>query len=183
MNKDILLHICCAPCATSVLVKLREAGYSVFGYFYNPSIHPWKELQRRLDALKSWAPQVDLPVVYRDDYEPEKNIRMLLDAHNRCQACFNDRLLATACETARQGKKKFTTTLTVSPYQNQEMILKAGNEAAEQTGTEFVLYDFRDFYRRSIEISREFGLYRQPYCGCIFSERDRYMKRKSPGQK
>lgn len=183
MKSSILLHICCAPCATAVLEKLREEMFSVSGYFYNPSIHPWKELQRRLDAVKTWAPQMNLPVVYSEEYEPEANVRMLLDAENRCQICFNDRLFATAREAARQGINQFTTTLTVSPYQNQDMIQEAGRKAAEESGIEYVHRDFREYYRNSIAISREQGLYRQPYCGCLFSERDRYLKVKSPGQK
>lgn len=183
MSKEILLHICCAPCATAVVERLREEDYKVTGYFYNPSIHPWKELQRRLEALDKWASQVDLQVTVVQEYRLEENIRMLLDADNRCQECFNDRLLATATEAESLNIDLFSTTLTVSPYQNQQMIKTAGERAAEITGVGYVHKDFRDYYKGTIEISRRFNLYRQPYCGCVFSERDRYLKQKSPGEK
>ncbi len=181
MKKKILLHICCAPCATAVLENLRSDGYDVTGFFYNPSIHPWKEFKRRLDALKEWAPSVDLPVIYRDDYPLEKNIRMLLDGDNRCFTCFLDRMEKTAGQASDNGISLFTSTLSVSPYQNHELLIEAGEKASGLNKTEFLYRDFRSSYRRSIELSREANIYRQPYCGCVFSERDRYLKIKSPG--
>lgn len=183
MSKRILLHICCAPCATAVLENLRSEGYEVHGYFYNPSIHPWKEFQRRLNALKEWAPAVNLPMVYSEDYPLEKNVRMLLDSNNRCLTCFSDRMESTANLASSQGFESFTSTLSVSPYQNHELLKDAGNKAAARLGSEYLYRDFRESYRRSIELSRNAGLYRQPYCGCVFSERDRYLKIKSPGEK
>lgn len=181
MRSGILLHICCAPCATSVVEELRARDFSVSGFFYNPSIHPWKELQRRLSALKDWAPTVDLPVKYHEEYPLEENMRMLLDADNRCSECFYQRLSATAREAGKTGIDIFTTTLSVSPYQNHDLLIEAGMRAAGEAGVEFMYMDFRNLYKRSIEISRAAGLYRQPYCGCVFSERDRYLGTKSPG--
>ncbi len=182
MSREILLHICCGPCATAVLDELRQDGYEVTGFFHNPSIHPWKELQRRLDALKEWASVKNLPVIYSTDYHPESNIRMLMEADNRCMACFSERMTATAFQARALGIQSFTTTLTISPYQNQKMILKAGLAAEELTEVKYLHRDFSKLYRKSITLSREAGMYRQPYCGCIFSERDRYMKITSPGQ-
>ena len=181
MKEKILLHICCAPCATAVLENLRLDGYDVTGFFYNPSIHPWKEFKRRLDALKEWAPSVGLPVVYRDDYPLENNIRMLLGGDNRCFSCFLDRMEKTAGHASDNGIRLFTSTLSVSPYQNHELLIDAGEKASELNKTEFLYRDFRSSYRRSIDLSREANIYRQPYCGCVFSERDRYFKIKSPG--
>jgi len=182
LSRLILLHICCAPCATAVVEKLREDDFEVRGYFYNPSIHPWKEFQRRLNALETWASDSDLTVDCFREYPLEDNVKMLLAAENRCLACFSDRMNETAAETARMGLKSFTTTLTVSPYQNRELIRKAAMAAADEYGVEYLHFDFRDRYLRSIELSREAGIYRQPYCGCVFSERDRYLKIKSPGE-
>ena len=182
MNKKILLHMCCAPCATAVLEHLRADGYEVTGYFYNPSIHPWKEFKRRLDAVKEWAPAVDLPVIYNEEYPLEENIKMLLDSENRCLSCFTDRMKRTAELASEMGIELFTSTLSVSPYQNHRLLIEAGESAAESLDVQYLYRDFRDSYRRSIELSRGAGLYRQPYCGCVFSERDRYLKVKSPGE-
>ncbi|MEA3265491.1 MAG: epoxyqueuosine reductase QueH [Candidatus Fermentibacteria bacterium] len=182
MIKKILLHVCCAPCATAVLEDLRADGFEVTGYFYNPSIHPWKEFKRRLDAVKEWAPAVGLPMIYHEEYPLEKNIRMLLKAENRCFACFSDRMERTAELASNTGIELFTSTLSVSPYQNHVLLQKAGDNASEIHGVRFMYKDFRKSYRRSIELSRSAGLYRQPYCGCVFSERDRYLKVKSPGE-
>ena len=182
MKEKILLHMCCAPCATAVLESLRDEGYDVKGFFYNPSIHPWKEFKRRLDAVKDWAPTVNLPMVYREEYPLEANIRMLLSAENRCLSCFSDRMEMTAERASGMDIKLFTSTLSVSPYQNHDLLKKAGETAAASSGVRFVYKDFRDNYKRSIHLSRENEMYRQAYCGCVFSERDRYLKIKSPGQ-
>ncbi|MCK5841455.1 MAG: epoxyqueuosine reductase QueH [Candidatus Sabulitectum sp.] len=182
MIRKILLHVCCAPCATAVLEDLRADGFEVTGYFYNPSIHPWKEFKRRLDAVKEWAPAVGLSMIYDEEYPLEKNIRMLLEAENRCFSCFSDRMERTAEIASSTGIELFTSTLFVSPYQNHVLLQKAGDNASEIHGVQFMYRDFRKSYRRSIELSRSAGLYRQPYCGCVFSERDRYLKVKSPGE-
>ena len=182
MSKKILLHICCAPCATAVVENLRTDGYDITGYFYNPSIHPWKEFKRRMDTLKEWAPAIDLPVIYSEEYPLEDNIRMLLGSPNRCFACFSDRMNKTAQLAKELGVEQFTTTLTVSPYQNQKLLIKAGEAASFIHGIRYLYRDYRNSYRRSIELSRGLHMYRQPYCGCVFSERDRYLKIKSPGQ-
>ena len=182
MSRKILLHMCCAPCATAVLEELRSEGYDVYGYFYNPSIHPWKEFQRRLGAVKEWAPSVNLPMIYSEDYPLEENIKMLLSARNRCLSCFSDRMEKTAEVALNQGFQLFTSTLSVSPYQNHELLKEAGNSAAARLGVKYFYKDFRKSYKRSIKLSRDADLYRQPYCGCVFSERDRYLKIKSPGE-
>lgn len=182
MSRKILLHICCAPCATAVLENLRAEGYEVTGFFYNPSIHPWKEFKRRLDTLKEWACSVDLPVVYREEYPLEENVRMLLESNNRCLACFSDRMRNSAELSSELNIEHFTSTLSVSPYQNHDLLQKAGESAARLHNVQYLYRDYRSSYKRSIELSRNYTLYRQSYCGCIFSERDRYLKINSPGQ-
>ena len=182
MSRSILLHTCCAPCTTVVLEGLRAEGYEVTGYFYNPSIHPWKEYGNRLKAVKEWAPSVDLPMIYHEEYPLEDNLRMLLGSNNRCLACFSDRMKKTAETASEMGIGLFASTLSVSPYQNHDLLITAGETAAARQGVKYVYIDFRGSYRRSIELSRSFGMYRQSYCGCIFSERDRCLKMKSPGQ-
>lgn len=183
MKENILLHLCCAPCATAVLEDLRADGYEVTGFFYNPSIHPWKEFRRRLDAVREWAPSVDLQMIYHEAYPLEDNIRMLLGSDNRCLSCFTDRMKKTAELATEMGIGLFTSTLSVSPYQNHELLRRAGEIVAAPLDVHYQYNDFRGSYRRSIELSRGAGMYRQPYCGCVFSERDRYLKIESAGQK
>ncbi|MGM0626717.1 MAG: epoxyqueuosine reductase QueH [Candidatus Fermentibacterota bacterium] len=178
----LLLHVCCAPCLTVVLEGYRELGYDVTGLFYNPNIHPWKERQRRLDSLRSYASEVEMALLVDEAYPLEENLRMLLAAPNRCAACFAHRLDETARRAAEGGFERFATTLTVSPYQRPDLILEAGTAAAAGHGVDFSFRDYRPAFRTSVEMSRALGLYRQPYCGCVMSERDRYLGIASPGQ-
>jgi len=178
----LLLHVCCAPCLTVVLQGYRELGYDVTGLFYNPNIHPWKERQRRLESLRGYASEVEMDLLVEDAYPLEENLRMLLAAPNRCSACFADRLGETARRAAEGGFERFATTLTVSPYQRPDLILEAGRAAAVEQGVDFSYRDYRPAFRTSVDMSRELGLYRQPYCGCVMSERDRYLGTASPGQ-
>jgi len=178
----LLLHVCCAPCLTVVLKGYRELGYDVTGLFYNPNIHPWKERQRRLDSLRSYASEAGMDLLVDESYPLEENLRMLLAAPNRCAACFADRLGETARRAAHGGFQRFATTLAVSPYQRPDLIVEAGSAAADEHGVDFSYRDYRPAFRRSVEMSRELGLYRQPYCGCVMSERDRYLGVASPGE-
>ncbi len=167
---------------TVVCEQLQIEGFDITAFFYNPNIHPWKERERRLGALSEYADSKNIPLLIDEEYPLEENIRMLLNAGNRCLACFKDRLSATAFKAAELGIENFSTTLSVSPYQNQSFIMEAGNAASIRSGVRFIYRDFREFYRESVRISGEAEMYRQPYCGCVFSERDRYLKLKSPGQ-
>ncbi|MCK4806491.1 MAG: epoxyqueuosine reductase QueH [Candidatus Aegiribacteria sp.] len=167
---------------TVVCEQLQREGFEITAFFYNPNIHPWKERERRLQTLIDYADSNGINLVIDKEYPLEENIRMLLDAENRCYACFEDRLSATADKARELGIENFSTTLSVSPYQNQSFIMEAGSAASEKSGVRFIYRDFRECYRESIRISREEEMYRQPYCGCVFSERDRYLKLKSPGQ-
>ncbi len=167
---------------TVVCEQLQREGFAITAFFYNPNIHPWKERERRLHALTEYADSKNIPLEIEEEYPLEENIRMLLDAENRCYACFKDRLTATADRALELGIENFSTTLSVSPYQNQAHIKEAGAAASLESGVRFIYRDFRELYRESIKISREAEIYRQPYCGCVFSERDRYLKLKSPGQ-
>ena len=181
-KESLLLHTCCGPCLTVVYEQLQTEGFDVTAFFYNPNIHPWKERDRRLCTLSEYADSENIPLEIDDEYPLEENIRMLLYAENRCLACFEDRLRATAFKAAELGIENFSTTLSVSPYQNQTLIMEAGNAASRESGVRFIYRDFREFFRESMRISREAEMYSQPYCGCVFSERDRYLKLKSPGQ-
>jgi hypothetical protein len=165
-----------------VLEGYRELGYDVTGLFCNPNIHPWKERERRLESLREYASRAGMELLVDGAYPLEENLRMLLSAENRCSACFADRLEETARRAAEGGFRRFATTLTVSPYQRPDLILAAGETAARKSGVAFSYRDYRPAFRRSVGISRSLGLYRQPYCGCVMSERDRYLGIASPGE-
>ncbi len=177
----MLLHACCGPCATVVLERLESIGWEPTALFHNPNIHPWKERERRLQALRDLCCARGTDLLVDDDYPLEENLRMLLSAGSRCLACFRERLGATAARAASMGFPAFSTTLSVSPYQDHRLIVRAGEEAASASGVSFVYHDHRPGYRESIAVSREMGLYRQPYCGCVMSERERYLGVAPPG--
>lgn len=174
MSEKVLLHACCAPCATVTVEEYRRAGHEPVLFFHNPNIHPYREFARRLETIESWAQSQDIELIAHSEYPLEENIALLLSSVPRCRACFLERLAVTARVGAEMGFARFGTTLSVSPYQSQELIVEAGREAQDLYGLEFAYMDCRSRYGESVRISRGLGLYRQPYCGCVFSERDRY---------
>ncbi len=170
-----LLHICCAPCAVYPVEVLREAGHRVHGFFFNPNIHPYQEFARRRAALKDYADRLGLPVIWDDRYDLEGFLRLVaFREKERCRFCYHLRLTAAA-RVARGGKfEAFTTTLLYSKYQEHELIRELGQEVGREVGVSFYYQDFREGWARGRDQARELGLYRQQYCGCIFSERDRF---------
>lgn len=173
----LLLHMCCAPCSTFSAKQLRELDYEIQGYFYNPNIHPYQEFRRRLETLEGYCREVDIPLLVRRDYDLENYLRATVaDINNRCSTCYRLRLEETAKTAAKMGIPNFSTTLSISPYQNHERLQEVGEAVGKQFGVKFIYEDFRPGYRESVETSKQLGLYRQPYCGCIFSEKDRYFK-------
>lgn len=173
-----LLHICCGPCATYPLPRLREQGHEVHGYFYNPNIHPYQEYARRQEGVAQLAEAHNLPVIYHPDYELESFLReVAYREHQRCRFCYYLRL-KQAAQIARKGKfDAFTTTLLVSPFQKHEQIKEIGQLVGEQMGVPFYYEDFRPGFPETVSRSKELGLYRQQYCGCIFSEKERFAPR------
>lgn len=177
---DILLHICCAPCATYPVVKLREAGHQVLGFWHNPNIHPWSEHEARRRSLIDYGRLVDLPLVYHPGYDMAVFLRQVAGREqrpDRCAICYSLRLAAAASEAARRGIPLFTTTLLVSPHQDRDRAIAAGRAAGERFGVEFLAEDFRSGWNERSRLTRQYGLYRQQYCGCVFSEFERYAKR------
>ncbi len=169
----ILVHICCAPCFTYPHKRLLEEGHEITGLFYNPNIHPYTEYKNRLASLEKYAEMKSTKVIYKN-YDMENYLRGAVAADERCGFCYTCRL-AEAARTAHQfGFDAFTTTLLISPYQKHEMLAKVGKKIADEYGIEFYYEDFREGYRESRELARAFGLYMQKYCGCIFSEKERY---------
>ncbi len=172
---EILLHICCAPCATYSARHFGELGYQVRGFFFNPNIHPYGEYRRRLDTLTGYCNLAAIPLVVRDRYDPESYLReVMLTPGGRCAACYRLRLAETAREAARLEVPYFSTTLAVSPYQDHDLLRSAGEEAGRRHGAEFIYRDLRQGFGESVAESRQLGLYRQRYCGCLFSEWESY---------
>jgi len=172
----ILLHICCGPCATYSSEFLKENGWKVTGFFYNPNIHPYKEYEKRLNTLKDYAQKMDLSVIYKDEYDLEEFLRRVVYREAiRCKFCYHLRLKDTARTAKEKGFDAFTTTLLISPYQDHNLIQEVAGSVAGEVGTTFQYEDFRPGYNQSIQFSREYELYRQSYCGCIYSEKERYL--------
>jgi len=176
--KTVLLHCCCAHCAAYTVSYWRGLGYEVSALWYNPNIHPYTEHQQRLEAMKSLAEQVNLPLTVTEGYDIVTYFRQVAGHESqRCQYCFRLRLSKTA-ETARQmGLSAFTTTLLISPHQKHDLLKEIGHQLAEEIGIEFLYADLRKRYSDSRHLTKPLGLYRQQYCGCIYSEWERYTNR------
>ncbi|NLT41676.1 MAG: epoxyqueuosine reductase QueH [Anaerolineae bacterium] len=176
---EILLHICCAPCATYPVERLRELGFTVRGYWSNPNIHPWQEHEARRLSLVGYAQRVDLPVEWEPGYQMVDFLRQVAGREasgDRCRVCYRLRLEAAAACASRLGIAVFTTTLLVSPYQDQALIREAGEAAADAHGVQFYFENFRRGWNVRSQRVREYDLYRQQYCGCLYSEFERYTK-------
>jgi hypothetical protein len=175
----LLIHICCAPCLIHPLEALRLKGFEVCGLFYNPNIHPFSEYNERKKAITGlkWGIEVIYP-----DYLPQeffREINFKEGAPLRCAVCWKMRLKETARTAKEKGFNYFTTTLLVSPYQNHEVLRNLGDEAAREEGVEFYYADFRLGFKKAHEEARSKGVYTQKYCGCIYSEMERYSKKKN----
>ena len=175
----VLLHCCCAPCSLSCIEPLRSEGIEPVAFWYNPNVHPWKEYESRRDCLLTYAPTIHMEVRVQEDYGLREFVKNVAeDIDHRCRYCYEHRIEGTARYAAEHGFDAYTTTLTVSPYQDHPLIFKMGQIMGERYGVEFKPYDFSPGFREGQAKAREAGLYMQKYCGCIFSEEDRYCKKK-----
>jgi predicted adenine nucleotide alpha hydrolase (AANH) superfamily ATPase len=174
----ILLHVCCANCAIHPLEALSESGHKVFGYWYNPNIHPYTEYRKRLEALKSLEQKRSFPVFYHDSYDLEKFLKAATqDVANRCAFCYKIRLIKAASFAKEHEFDGFTTTLLVSPHQKHELIREIGEKIGGDLGVKFLYQDFRPGFYQGKNQAGSLQLYSQKYCGCIFSERERYQNK------
>lgn len=200
----LLLHICCAPCSLYPFKKLQE-DFSVTGFWYNPNIHPFSEYKKRLEALRILAAKINFSVIYKDEYPLEKFLQgTVAKGKERCSFCYDLRFKETA-KAARDGNfDYFSTTLLISPHQNQDLIRKTAETISEDYKIKLYkeAYKKGDYKKRdggvfsekgetrkgkrllfpegwqeSVRMSKEMGLYRQQYCGCIYSEKERYLKK------
>ena len=175
----LLLHSCCGPCSSAVLEKLTP-HFRVTVFFFNPCIHPAAEYEKRLSEQKRLIEEAKLPVdMLEAVYDPQSYFALVKGLENapeggeRCLVCFRQRLMATAQAAKAHGFDFFTTTLTVSPHKNAENLNRIGQEVSHETGMPFLPADFkkRSGYLRSLELSKEYSLYRQDWCGCVYSMR------------
>jgi predicted adenine nucleotide alpha hydrolase (AANH) superfamily ATPase len=195
----ILLHICCSNCSLYPVKLLRTEKHEFTGFWFNPNIHPSEEYHLRLDSLKKLADQWKFDVAYIKEYTPEDYFRMfnIADAEamkafgsnglndftippfpERCKSCYQLRLEKTARHAREQGFDAFSTTLLISPYQDFDQIIATGRALADTYNVHFHAKDYRPYFRDAEALSKELGLYRQKYCGCIFSKQERYKKKK-----
>ena len=178
-----LMHMCCAPCANQPIRALREEGELVTGFWFNPNIHPYTEYQARKATLEAYAKEIGMKLIIGGTYDLRPFVPAVagnIDA--RCGYCYLVRMEETAKYAAANGFDSFTTSLLISPYQNHEMIANIGQTMGEKYGVEFLYRDFRPLFKPGQEYAREHGMYMQKYCGCIFSEEDRYMAAKRKKQ-
>ena len=185
----LLLHSCCAPCSSYVLEYLSRY-FEITVFYYNPNIYPPEEFGKRVEEQKRLIAQLpaEHPISFLDGpYEPERfyemarGLEQVPEGGARCFKCYRLRLTETA-EMARAGKYDyFTTTLSISPLKNAEKLNEIGGQLAKDYGVDYLYSDFkkRNGYKRSTELSREYGLYRQDYCGCVFSMRERRTQQKA----
>lgn len=167
----LLLHTCCAPCLIYPLQRLREDGVETTAYFYNPNIYPAEEYTKRRKAVKEFSRASDIEVFY-PEYAPQEYfsaVSIEAPKPERCLLCWSLRLRRTAEEAKKKGYDSFSTTLLVSPYQDQEAIKEIGSSVAQETGIDFYYEDFRSGYRKAHAEAKKMGLYCQKFCGCIVS--------------
>lgn len=169
------MHICCANCALYPLSVLRERGLEVTGLWFNPNIHPYTEYRSRIEAVQTLETLRSLDMEYVDWYGLRDFVRTVAwKEGERCLHCYSVRLERTARRAAELGADAFTTSLLVSPYQKFDLITGIGRQMQNRHGVEFLAEDFRHGYGKGRRMSRELGLYRQKYCGCIYSEMERF---------
>ncbi len=178
-QEKIFLHTCCAPCSVKCLEVLEKEGFTPTIFWYNLNIHPWMEYNLRKTTLLDYVRDLGLEAIVEDDYGLEFFINGIYPdfGRGRCRFCYESRLRKTAQLALENGYKFFSTTLLISPYQNHELIKELGEKFALEYGIDFVYRDFRPFFREGQKQARGNGFYMQKYCGCIFSEKERYVKK------
>jgi len=177
----ILLHICCGPCTLYPLKILREKDFKVMGLFFNPNIHPYREFKARLKAVEEMALKKDLEVIYHREYGLREFLKEVIGREEfpkRCEACYFLRLRETARLAAELKAEAFTTTILYSPYLLHHLVKEIGEALSKVYQIPFYYDDFRKGFKKGQDEAVKLGLYRQSYCGCIFSEEERYYKKR-----
>lgn len=175
---ELLLHACCAPCSSYVLEYLHDR-FRIILYFFNPNIAPEEEYRYRSQELKRLVREMKLDIeIIEEEYDPKpfyelaKGLEQLPERGERCQRCIGYRLKFAGKKAAEIGADYFTTTLTISPHKDCAFINEFGEKVSAECGVKYLFSDFKkhEGYKRSIELSKEYDLYRQNYCGCVYSK-------------
>ena len=176
----LLMHMCCSNCSIYPLQTLLLEGIDIRAFWFNPNIHPYTEYTSRLESLMALGKFWNLDIAYEDDYALNAFLTSVAGkGAERCSVCYEIRLDRTAREAKRMDLDGFTTSLLVSPYQKFDMIQDIGQKAAKRHGIAFHAADFRTGWKTAQGLARELGLYRQKYCGCIYSEMERHAQGKT----
>jgi len=176
-TKKVLLHICCAPCSIYPLKQLKSENTDVYGFFYNPNIHPYIEFLKRLKTLENYSKIALLPLEIDNSYELEDFLKGAIEyGKDRCLFCYRIRLEKAFQKGREIRADAVTTTLLYSKYQRHNDIKTIGMELSDQYGIDFLYEDFRVGWKEGVEESKNLNMYRQSYCGCIFSEKDRFKR-------
>lgn len=184
----ILLHICCSNCAVYPIERLLEQGCTLKGLWFNPNIHPVTEYKLRIDSLRQLETKWNLDIIYNDKYGlidfirnvcGEEGVSDPAQKEKRCQYCYTTRLEETAKTAKIEGMDMWSSTLLYSRYQRYESIVEIGRKMEEKYSVEFYLEDWRTGWQKGRDMSKALNLYRQKYCGCIYSEMERYLHKKN----
>lgn len=177
MVENIILHACCAPCSTHCIEELRLNNLEPIIYFYNPNIDSEAEYNLRLSEIKNYCEKINVELIIGDYdatawFEEIKGLEEEPEGGKRCDKCFEFRLKETL-NLAKHKKMNFTTSLTVSRYKKSKVILSILKKLSEENNLDYLDFDFKkkEGYNKSIELSKKNNLYRQNYCGCVFSKR------------
>lgn len=174
MGSTLLLHICCGPCSIMPVKLLQDEGFEVTGWFMNPNIQPLAEYLRRRDGAQEAAARLGIKIIFDDVWDLAQWLTCQLprkDSPLRCEWCCTSRLEAAAIKA--KDFDFFSTSLLYSIYQPHDIIAAKGRELSDK----FVYRDFRKYWQQGFDLSRQWQIYRQPYCGCVFSENERYAKK------
>ena len=177
----LLLHTCCAPCSIYCIKELRMENIETTVYWYNPNIHPYIEYKTRRDTLKEYTKSIQVQAFFEEEYGLDEFCKNVVNnLKKRCEEyCYIKRLERTAKFAKENGYDAFSTTLLISPYQRHEVIREISEKIAKKYNIEFLYRDFREGFKEGQAKARELGLYMQKYCGCIFSEEERYLRQKN----
>ena len=175
----LLMHTCCAPCSVYCIDTLRKEGIEPVLYWYNPNIHPYTEYKARRDCLKEYSNSIDIKAIFEEEYGLDNFCKEAVkDLNNRCtNYCYPVRLKRTFEYAKENGYDTVTTTLLYSIYQKHDFIKELMEKYSKEYGMDFLYRDFRVGFWEGHQKAHDLGLYMQKYCGCIFSEEDRYSKK------
>lgn len=174
---NILLHVCCGPCSIFPINCLQRKDITVTGYFFNPNIHPFKEFKRRLTAAEHYSSQIGIKLISDRKYGLVEFLRAVVHKEKeRCLYCYSTRLEKTVLKAKEEGFDSFSSTLLYSKHQNHNKIKSICEDLSREYSIPFHYEDYRLGWQAGIDESKELNMYRQPYCGCIYSEQERYDK-------